>query len=96
MIGNSRSGPGVMVLTMEALFEAIQSSELDKNCRVSMQYLEVYNETIRDLLIENSPSLQLTEDSTGVHITGLSEKFPKTASEVFCSYLFYNIRCLHS
>lgn len=49
-----------------------------------MQYLEVYNETIRDLLVENSKALDLREDpDQGIFVAGLCERFPKTADEVF-------------
>lgn len=48
-----------------------------------MQYLEVYNETIRDLLVENSKALDLREDpELGVFVAGLCERYPKTADEV--------------
>ena len=50
---------------------------------ISKQYLEVYNETIRDLLVENSKALDLREDpDLGVFVAGLCERYPKTADEV--------------
>jgi hypothetical protein len=50
MIGDRVTGPGVMVLAMEDLFAAIESTKLDSAYELSLSYLEVYNETIRDLL----------------------------------------------
>ena len=50
MIGDKTTGPGVMVLAMEDLFAAIESTALDSAYELSLSYLEVYNEQIRDLL----------------------------------------------
>eukprot|EP00026_Physarum_polycephalum_P002447 Phypoly_transcript_02453.p1 GENE.Phypoly_transcript_02453~~Phypoly_transcript_02453.p1 ORF type:complete len:837 (+),score=158.90 Phypoly_transcript_02453:78-2588(+) len=84
MIGNEVAGPGVMVLTMRDLFLEVEGNKADKNYKISMQYLEVYNETIRDLLVENSRALDLREDpEVGVFVAGLCERYPKTADEVF-------------
>ena len=54
MIGNCTSGPGVMVLALRDLYSRIETLKTDNIFRVSISYLEVYNEQIRDLL---SPSL---------------------------------------
>jgi len=85
MIGNEKSGAGVMVLTMRDLFRAIEESKSEKKFQISISYLEVYNETIRDLFIKDSPPLMLCEDPAKgtATVTGLSKRFPKTASEVF-------------
>lgn len=53
-----------------------------------MQYLEVYNETIRDLLVENSKALDLREDpEQGTFVAGLCERYPKTADEVLILFV---------
>jgi len=45
--------------------------------------LEIYNETIRDLLITKSGQLEVREDPTqGVVIPGLTEVEPHNADEV--------------
>lgn len=65
--------PGIMYLALEALFEKIKN---DKNFKykITLSYLEVYNETIRDLLTEGNDYLELREDaSKGVKVTGLTE-----------------------
>jgi kinesin family protein 18/19 len=49
MIGNS-SAPGVMVQTMHELFSRMKEED-DRIYDVKISYLEVYNETIRDLLV---------------------------------------------
>ena len=51
---------------------------------VSLSYLEVYNENIRDLLdpCSNKNSLELREDENGVIVHGLSSHSPLNAEEV--------------
>ncbi|KAK3812281.1 MAG: P-loop containing nucleoside triphosphate hydrolase protein [Benniella sp.] len=80
--------PGIIFLTMQELYDRIAEVEDEKTIEVSVSYLEVYNETIRDLLAKPSsnskaPSLQLREDqSRRVTIAGLSEHHPKGMEEL--------------
>ena len=84
MIGTAAQ-PGVMVQTMHDLFNGMRQRETGKY-EVSVSYMEVYNEQIRDLL---SPSptaspLQLREERDGsMTIAGLSSHTPSSAAEVF-------------
>ncbi|XP_038680392.1 kinesin-like protein KIN-8A [Tripterygium wilfordii] len=57
--------PGVMVLAMKDLFTKIRQRSCDGNHVVHLSYLEVYNETIRDLLSPGRPLL-LREDKQGI------------------------------
>ena len=41
--------PGITYLTMEEIYRKISTLD-DKICEVGISYLEVYNETVRDLL----------------------------------------------
>ena len=52
--------------------------------QVSMSYLEIYNENIRDLLNPSSGHLELREDSKGqnIQVAGLSESTTKNTNEV--------------
>merc|ERR1740129_131270 len=52
--------------------------------KVTMSYLEIYNENIRDLLNPSSGHLELRDDSRGKNITvaGLSEYAAKNTEEV--------------
>ena len=52
--------------------------------QVSMSYLEIYNENIRDLLNPSSGHLDLREDSKGqnIQVAGLSESTTKNTNEV--------------
>ena len=53
MIGNCESGPGVMLMALRDLFERISDLEERQmgSFQVRIAYLEVYNETLRDLLV---------------------------------------------
>lgn len=53
--------PGVMVLAIKDLFAKVRQRSLDGNHVVHLSYLEVYNETVRDLLSPGRP-LILRED----------------------------------
>eukprot|EP01028_Stygiella_incarcerata_P006271 TRINITY_DN256_c0_g2_i1.p1 TRINITY_DN256_c0_g2~~TRINITY_DN256_c0_g2_i1.p1 ORF type:complete len:1114 (-),score=364.20 TRINITY_DN256_c0_g2_i1:2222-5563(-) len=86
MMGCDESGPGVMALTMIDLFTEIEKCKSEKQVKVSMSYLEVYNEHIFDLLSAPSgkkQTLELREDSEkGVIVAGLTQHYPKDADEV--------------
>lgn len=84
MIGNDKSGPGVMVLTMGDLFDQVNNLKDDLKVKISITYLEVYNETIRDLFVQDGQPLMLCEDSDkGAKVSGLTERYPASATEVF-------------
>ena len=51
MIGNTIAGPGVMIQALKDLYKKIDEIEMDEFVKVSVSYLEVYNEQIRDLLV---------------------------------------------
>ncbi|KAH8268693.1 hypothetical protein KR026_012092 [Drosophila bipectinata] len=73
---------GLMVRAIEDIFSHIESADVD-SCRVSISYLEIYNELIRDLLNPGGP-LELREDHRGQRITvaGLSEITTSSRKEV--------------
>ena len=51
--------------------------------QVSMSYLEIYNELIRDLLSPSNGFLELREDAKGgVQVAGISELVAETPQEV--------------
>lgn len=57
--------PGVIFLTLKELYERIDRLSSERIFDVSVLFLEIYNETIRDLLCPETPSklLNLREDS---------------------------------
>ena len=77
--------PGVIFLTMQELFERISERTEDKVTEVSLSYLEIYNETIRDLLVPggSKSGLMLREDAKqAVSVAGLSSHHPQNVQEV--------------
>lgn len=70
---------------MQELFEKIEERSQDKSTEISLSYLEIYNETIRDLLVPggSKAGLTLREDSNqAVTVAGLSSHHPKDVQEV--------------
>ncbi|KAL2132688.1 hypothetical protein VTI74DRAFT_3527 [Chaetomium olivicolor] len=77
--------PGIIFLTMQELFEKIQERSDEKVTEVTLSYLEIYNETIRDLLVPggSKQGLMLREDSNqAVTVAGLTSHRPKDVQEV--------------
>jgi len=77
--------PGIIFLTMQELFEKINERSDEKVTELSLSYLEIYNETIRDLLVPggSKQGLMLREDShQAVTVAGLTSHHPKDVQEV--------------
>jgi len=73
-------------MTMQELFERISDVQGEKATEVSLSYLEIYNEMIRDLLGTGGNvrgGLMLREDSNqAVSVAGLSSHHPQNVQEV--------------
>jgi kinesin family member 18/19 len=81
--------PGIMALTLEDLFTKINiyGSSTGNEYDVSLSYLEIYNENIRDLLSGRNDFLDLKEDPyKGVVVSGIVTVAAQSAKEVL-SYL---------
>ncbi|KAK7534501.1 kinesin family protein [Phyllosticta citricarpa] len=77
--------PGIIFLTMQELFERINDLQETKKTEISLSYLEIYNETIRDLLVPggSKQGLTLREDAnSSVSVGGLSSHHPNNVNEV--------------
>ncbi|KAG5195480.1 hypothetical protein MJG53_018412 [Ovis ammon polii x Ovis aries] len=75
--------PGIYLQTLSGLFQAIEEARDSTDCSVSMSYLEIYNEVIRDLLSPSSGFLDLREDSRGsIQIAGITEVSTSNAQEI--------------
>ena len=74
---------GCMPLAMQELFARIHSMNNDRFIDISVSYLEVYNEMVRDLLAGDDATLDVREDSQGrVVVAGLSQHSPRTSEQV--------------
>jgi kinesin family protein 18/19 len=82
MIGNEEVGAGVMVLSVRDIFAKMEERKLSSTYKVCISYLEVYNETIRDLLVPSGP-LALRESFAGCQVAGLTKHYPANDEEVF-------------
>ncbi|EPQ59379.1 kinesin-domain-containing protein [Gloeophyllum trabeum ATCC 11539] len=85
-ISGNENDPGVIYLTMADLFQRIEDRKDEYIVDVTVTFLEIYNEEIRDLLAEPGSSaprggLQIREDKV-VKVAGLVELRPKSAEEV--------------
>lgn len=77
--------PGIIFLTMQELFERIGEMQEEKVTEITLSYLEIYNETIRDLLVPggSKQGLMLREDANqAVSVAGLSSHRPQNVQEV--------------
>uniref|UniRef100_A0A6J0TIK7 Kinesin-like protein KIF18A n=1 Tax=Pogona vitticeps TaxID=103695 RepID=A0A6J0TIK7_9SAUR len=81
MLG-SPEDPGVMYLTMMELYNCIDRMKDEKHCAIAVSYLEVYNEQIRDLLVNSGPLAVREDPQKGVLVHGLSLYQPKSAAEI--------------
>ncbi|XP_023515623.1 kinesin-like protein KIN-8A [Cucurbita pepo subsp. pepo] len=80
MLGTVES-PGVMVLAIKDLFTKIRQRSCDGNHRVHLSYIEVYNETVRDLLSPGRP-LVLRQDKQGIVAAGITQYRAYSTDEV--------------
>ncbi|XP_073409834.1 kinesin-like protein KIF19 [Dendrobates tinctorius] len=74
--------PGIFIRTLNDLFTTIEEISDSMDYSVSVSYLEIYNELIRDLLNPSSGVLELREDAKGnVQIAGITEFYTYSAAE---------------
>ncbi|XP_050762141.1 kinesin-like protein KIF19 [Gymnogyps californianus] len=75
--------PGIYIRTLDDLFKALEATTEELDYTVSMSYLEIYNEVIRDLLNPSSGFLDLREDPRGsIQIAGITEVSTTNAQEI--------------
>ena len=67
---------------MKDLFDRIAAKAHDTDFSLTVSYLEIYNETIRDLLAPESGPLALRENNGTATPVGLSSKEPTSANDV--------------
>ena len=84
MLGTERD-PGIMILTLQDLYSKIDniSRESLREFRVSLSYVEIYNENIRDLFNPDSGYHELREDPVkGPMVAGVTELEATSTSQV--------------
>lgn len=82
MIGDPEN-PGLMILTFEEVFNCTSRLSLERQYKVRLSYIEIYNEEVRDLFSPSSDNLDIREDSIkGVTIAGISEIMVTSPKEV--------------
>lgn len=76
---------GIIPRSMEEIFRYIEnSSNKSKTFMVRASYLQIYNESITDLLKNNMTSLQIREDKNkGLFVEGLSEWVVRSPNDIY-------------
>jgi kinesin family protein 18/19 len=74
MLGNDEN-PGIMPNTLAELFKKVEMYSNEREYKIKLWYLEIYNENIRDLLTNNNDEyLDLREDpNKGIVVSGITE-----------------------
>jgi kinesin family protein 18/19 len=86
MLGTDQN-PGVMALTLAHLFSEIANQRDPDTYQVSLSYLEIYNENIRDLLSGKPDYLDVRDDGNrGTVVSGITQEYASSAEDVL-SYL---------
>jgi len=87
MLGNGDSidNAGVMPRALRDLFKIIDKCKTtNMEYRLNLSYIEVYNESIRDLLSDSDKGLSLREDPNyGCQVVNLSEVLVNSATDMF-------------
>ncbi|XP_031095875.1 kinesin-like protein KIN-8B isoform X2 [Ipomoea triloba] len=82
MVG-TKDDPGLMVLSLNTIFDLINKDNSSDKFEVTCSYLEVYNEVIYDLLEKSSSHLELREDpEQGIVVAGLRCIKVKSADKI--------------
>jgi kinesin family protein 18/19 len=74
--------PGITFMTLQEIYSKVDECKEENSCEIAISYLEIYNETVIDLLTPTG-SLNIREDGkAGVNIPGLSLHKPTSPEEV--------------
>ncbi|KAL1499970.1 hypothetical protein AB1Y20_012649 [Prymnesium parvum] len=75
--------PGVIPLTLSDVFNFMEENREETTFQVSMQYVEIYNEKIKDLLNPSDAQLDVREvPSKGTYVAGATEKNVSTPAQM--------------
>lgn len=81
MLGSPEE-PGVIFLTMMELYRCLMLKKEQYESDISVSYLEIYNETCKDLLLPKGPLAVREDPEKGVCVSGLSLHKPASAEEL--------------
>jgi hypothetical protein len=82
MRGSRKTCEGLIPLSVAELFENM-TKDSSRSYEVSVQYLELYNETINDLIEPGNKNLEIRESITaGIYINRLSDNKVRNVEEV--------------
>ena len=74
---------GIMGRSVHELFRQIELNSTERDYKLKISYIEVYNEIIRDLLSGSSMALEMREDAMkGVQVAGVLEIMTTNPSEI--------------
>lgn len=75
--------PGIMTQSISHLMEKIDANKYVKDFSVKVSYLEIYNESIKDLLTIDDKNLEIREDPIkGIVIAGITEIITVSVTEI--------------
>jgi len=75
---------GIIPRAAEAIFQKIESSDANVEFKISCSYLEIYNESIQDLLDTSKKNLKVHESpSKGIYVDDLTEYYVTSAEEIY-------------
>ena len=79
----SEGDPGITPLAVQDCFDYIANNH-EREYVLRISYLEIYNETIRDLLSPSTTSIRIMEDKKkGVVVRGVREEIVMNAEQVY-------------
>lgn len=84
-VSGSPEEPGIIFLAMQDLFRKIEELKDTRKFEISLSYLEIYNESIRDLLQpETSPKKLVIRENgeSGISVANLSHHNPQSVEDV--------------
>lgn len=82
MLG-TEDNPGIMTQSIEELFWAIDIYTAERDYKLKISYVEVYNEILKDLLNDKNDNLELREDAVkGICVAGVMEIMTTNTEEI--------------
>jgi kinesin family member 18/19 len=82
MLGTEEN-PGIMMQSIDELFICIERYQQERDYKLKVSYVEVYNENIKDLLTDRGEYLDLREDGVkGVCVAGVTEIMTTNVDEI--------------